>query len=117
MVGIELFCDVSTMAFDEALGRLKAFDERLRRRGQVGGERANDQLMYTWRSGGRGSGSRAVLVTTMMAGAWCRATTPTCAAAARQQGHFKRECPKLRKELAAERALLADVRVEDNGLL
>ncbi|KAE8776534.1 hypothetical protein D1007_50837 [Hordeum vulgare] len=34
-----------------------------------------------------------------------------------QQGHFKRECPKLRKEPTAERALLADVGVEDNCLL
>ncbi|XBI33270.1 hypothetical protein VPH35_056619 [Triticum aestivum] len=29
VVGIEQFCYVSTMAFEEALGRLKAFDERL----------------------------------------------------------------------------------------
>ena len=33
VAGIEQFCDVSTMAFEEALGRLKAFDERLRLRG------------------------------------------------------------------------------------
>ena len=31
--GTEQFCDVSTMPFEDALGRLKAFDERLRRRG------------------------------------------------------------------------------------
>lgn len=53
VAGIEQFCDVSTMAFEEALGRLKAFDERLRRRGQAGGERADGQLMLTaeqWRA-------------------------------------------------------------------
>uniref|UniRef100_A0A452ZCR7 Uncharacterized protein n=1 Tax=Aegilops tauschii subsp. strangulata TaxID=200361 RepID=A0A452ZCR7_AEGTS len=53
VAGIEPFCDVSTMAFKKALGRLKAFDERLRRRGQAGGERADGQLMYTatqWRA-------------------------------------------------------------------
>ncbi|VAH12694.1 unnamed protein product [Triticum turgidum subsp. durum] len=44
---IEQFCDVSTMAFEEALGRLKAFDERLWRRGQAGGELADGALMYT----------------------------------------------------------------------
>ena len=35
-----------------------------------------------------------------------------------ERGHFKRDCPKLRREPAAERALLADVAgVEDDGLL
>ncbi|KAE8785047.1 hypothetical protein D1007_41306 [Hordeum vulgare] len=35
-----------------------------------------------------------------------------------ERGHFKRDCPKLRREPAAERALLADVvGVEDGGLL
>ena len=38
VAGIEQFSDVSTMQFEDALGRLKAFDERLRRRGQAGGE-------------------------------------------------------------------------------
>ena len=32
VAGIEQFCDVATMPFEEALGRLKAFDERSRRR-------------------------------------------------------------------------------------
>uniref|UniRef100_A0A453GT14 Uncharacterized protein n=1 Tax=Aegilops tauschii subsp. strangulata TaxID=200361 RepID=A0A453GT14_AEGTS len=53
VAGIEQFCYVSTMAFEEALGRLKAFDERLRRRGQAGGKRADGQLMYMaaqWRA-------------------------------------------------------------------
>ena len=34
VAGIEQFCDVDTMAFEEALGRLKVFDERSRRRMQ-----------------------------------------------------------------------------------
>ncbi|KAE8808768.1 hypothetical protein D1007_14861 [Hordeum vulgare] len=32
-------------------------------------------------------------------------------------GHFKRECPLLRKEPAAGRALMIDADVEDAGLL
>ncbi|XBI44592.1 hypothetical protein VPH35_109205 [Triticum aestivum] len=47
VAGIEQFCNVSTMPFEDALGRLKAFDERLRRRGQAGGKRADRALMYT----------------------------------------------------------------------
>ena len=37
VAGIEQFCDVEAMAFEEALGRLKAFEERTRRRTQVSG--------------------------------------------------------------------------------
>ena len=37
VAGIEQFCDVDTMAFEEALGRLKAFDERSRRRAPITG--------------------------------------------------------------------------------
>ena len=33
-----------------------------------------------------------------------------------ERGHFKRDFPELRKVPAAERALLADADVEDNGL-
>ena len=33
VAGIEQFCNVEEMAYEEALGRLKAFDERTRRRG------------------------------------------------------------------------------------
>ena len=35
VAGIEQFCDVAVMPFEEALGRLKAFDERSRRRAQL----------------------------------------------------------------------------------
>ncbi|XP_073353578.1 uncharacterized protein [Aegilops tauschii subsp. strangulata] len=47
VAGMEQFCDVNSMSFEEDLERLKAFDERLRWRGQAGGERADGQLMYT----------------------------------------------------------------------
>uniref|UniRef100_A0A453GJ35 DUF4219 domain-containing protein n=1 Tax=Aegilops tauschii subsp. strangulata TaxID=200361 RepID=A0A453GJ35_AEGTS len=47
VAGIEQFHDVTTMAFDEALGRLRVFDERVRRRGQDGGERGGEQLLMT----------------------------------------------------------------------
>lgn len=47
VAGIEQFCDVETMAFEEALGRLKAFEERSRRRAQAGGERNDGQLLLT----------------------------------------------------------------------
>ena len=47
VAGIEQFHDVTTMAFDEALGRLRAFDERVRRRGHDGGERGGEQLLMT----------------------------------------------------------------------
>ena len=44
--GVTSFCG-TTMAFDEALGRLRAFDERVRRRGQDSGERGGEQLLMT----------------------------------------------------------------------
>uniref|UniRef100_A0A453I2I4 DUF4219 domain-containing protein n=1 Tax=Aegilops tauschii subsp. strangulata TaxID=200361 RepID=A0A453I2I4_AEGTS len=59
VAGIEQFHDVTMMAFDEALGRLRAFDERVRRRGQDGGERGGDQLLLTmaqWRARERRQG-------------------------------------------------------------
>ena len=52
VAGIEQFCDVNTMAFEEALGRLKTFDERARRRAQLlggqvpnGGQAGGDKLL------------------------------------------------------------------------
>ncbi|XBJ19621.1 hypothetical protein VPH35_010573 [Triticum aestivum] len=47
VAGIEQFHDVTTMAFDEALGRLRAFDERVRHHRQDGGERVGEQLLIT----------------------------------------------------------------------
>ena len=60
VAGIEQFCDVASMPFEEALGRLKAFDERSRRRAQLtsgqatsGSQDDNGQLLLTeeeWRA-------------------------------------------------------------------
>uniref|UniRef100_A0A453SU47 DUF4219 domain-containing protein n=2 Tax=Aegilops tauschii subsp. strangulata TaxID=200361 RepID=A0A453SU47_AEGTS len=45
VAGIEQFCVIEEMAFDEVLGRLRAFNERVRRRGQDSGERGGEQLL------------------------------------------------------------------------
>jgi hypothetical protein len=45
VAGIEQFCDVEMMAFEEAIGKLKTFDERSWRRTRAGGERRDDQLL------------------------------------------------------------------------
>jgi hypothetical protein len=45
VAGIEQFYDVEMMAFEEALGRLKAFDKRSRWRTRARGERCDDQLI------------------------------------------------------------------------
>ena len=34
-----------------------------------------------------------------------------------ERGHFKRDCPELRRAPAAEQAMLVNADVEDNGLL
>lgn len=47
VAGTEQFCDVTMMPFKEPLRRLKAFDKRLRRRGQAGDKRVNSAFMYT----------------------------------------------------------------------
>ncbi|XP_044412521.1 uncharacterized protein [Triticum aestivum] len=121
--GIEQFCDVDDMVFEDALGRLKAFDERLRRRGQDGGNQGGEQLLYTaaqWRAreqrrGGRrgeddddGARSEASGF-----GGNRRGRCYKCG----DRGHFKHECPQWKKGPAPERALLVDGNVEDGGLL
>ncbi|KAE8771725.1 retrotransposon protein [Hordeum vulgare] len=47
VAGIEQFCDVGTMVFEEELGRLKTFEERTRRCAQTSAERADEQVMLT----------------------------------------------------------------------
>lgn len=121
VAGIEQFCKLEELTYDEVLGRLRAFDERVRRRGQSGSERADGQLLYTaaqWRArerrkgGARDDDDDARSVATRDGGNR-RGRCYKCG----EHGHFKRGCPELRKAPAAERALLGDADVEDNGLL
>jgi hypothetical protein len=93
VAGIEQFCDVETMAFEEALGRLKAFDKRSRRRTRAGGERRDDQLLLTeaeWKARQKKKSSIGKCF--------------NCG----NRDHFTRDCPKPRKE----EALFADAEEE-----
>ncbi|XP_048574751.1 uncharacterized protein LOC125555991 [Triticum urartu] len=120
VAGIEQFCDVSIMPFEDTLGRLKAFDERLRRRGQAGGKRADSQLMYTaaqWRARERQRGGpRDDDDRRSMASGYGGNRRGRCYKCG-ERGHFKRECPQLWKAPAEEHAMMADAGVEDGGLL
>ncbi|XBH69301.1 uncharacterized protein [Aegilops tauschii subsp. strangulata] len=121
VAGIEQFCDVSTMPFEEALGRLKAFDERLRRRGQAGGESADGQLMFTaaqWRArerqrGGARDDDDGARSEASGFGGNRKGRCYKCG----ERGHFKRDCPRWKKAPAPEHALLVDGDAEDAGLL
>ncbi|CAM0957048.1 unnamed protein product [Alopecurus aequalis] len=114
VAGIEQFCDVETMAFEEALGRLKVFEERSRRRAQAGRERSDGQLLLTaeqWearrrQSGGghdHGDNERS----NVASGVRRRGKCHNCGV----RGHFARDCRKLKKE----QALLTEVD-EKSGL-
>ncbi|XP_073355026.1 uncharacterized protein [Aegilops tauschii subsp. strangulata] len=120
VAGIEQFHDVTTMAFDEALGRLRAFDERVRRRGQVGDERGGEQLLMMkaqWAArerrhdGTRDNDDGRSLASG--SGGNMRRRCYKCG----EHGHFRRECPQLGKGPAAEHTLLTGAYVDDDGLL
>ncbi|CAM0949754.1 unnamed protein product [Alopecurus aequalis] len=94
------FCDMETMAFEEALGRLKAFEERSRRRAQAGRERSDGQLLLTaeqWearrrQSGGghdHGDNERS----NVASGVRRRGKCHNCGV----RGHFARDCRKLKE--------------------
>ncbi|XP_051196483.1 uncharacterized protein [Lolium perenne] len=107
VAGIEQFCDVETVCFDEVLGRLKAFQERTeRRKAAVAGERRGDQLLLTaaqWearrrkRGGGHDDGGSST-----DSGAIGRRGKGWNSGV---RGHISRDCPEPRKE----KALLVDV--------
>jgi hypothetical protein len=46
VAGIEQFCDLKTLVFDEAIGRLRTFEERTRR-GAGGARSENSQALLT----------------------------------------------------------------------
>ncbi|KAE8804436.1 retrotransposon protein [Hordeum vulgare] len=119
--GIEQFCDASTMIFEDALGRLKAFDEWLRRRGHDGVDHGREQLMLTaeqWharerrRGGARGDDDDDRSVASR-----ARGNRRGCCYECNERGHFKRECARREKATAPEQALLGETVDDEPRLL
>ncbi|CAM0880579.1 unnamed protein product [Alopecurus aequalis] len=109
VAGIKQFCDVQTMPFDDALGRLKAFEERTRRRSQDSGGSGGGQLLLTaaqweaWRRQRNGGLDDDDITTSGVGGKGRRGKCHNFGI----RGHFARDCRQLKKE--KEQALLADV--------
>jgi hypothetical protein len=94
VAGIEQFCDPEKMAFEEALGRLKAFEERSRRRAQAqaGGERSDGQPLLTaneWLAHDRNSAGKKKSTFDIK-----KVRCYNC----QEYGHFSRDCTEPRKE-------------------
>jgi hypothetical protein len=90
VAGIEQFCDVETMAFEEALGRLKVFDERSRWCAQIIGAQAANEV--------QASGDKLLLADADKKDR-NKSTIGKCFNCG-IRGHFTRDCRKPKKEEA-----------------
>ncbi|KAE8800762.1 retrotransposon protein [Hordeum vulgare] len=120
MAGIEQFCDVSTMTFEDALGRLKAFDKRLCRRGQDGADHGGEQLMLTaeqWRARERRRGGARDDDDDRSVASRARGNRRRRCYHCNERRHFKRECPRREKAPASEQAMLGEIVDDEPALL
>ncbi|XP_020184689.1 uncharacterized protein [Aegilops tauschii subsp. strangulata] len=111
VTGIEQFCNVDKVPFEEVLRGLKAFKERTKRRGC-----GNDQLMLTvaqwaarWRQHGGGFDHDNDGGGSMVSGGAGKRQGRRRYYNCGEREHFWWECPKRQKAQAPEQALLADI--------